>query len=81
MKPSQEKRGKNNGRSVPRGKRKAGKGESIVKPKDKDTSKWRKWSVMSNSRGKLARNLKVSIEFCKKVAIYDLPGSTLNEVV
>lgn len=52
-----------------------------MKPKDKDTSKWRKWSVMSKSRGKLAGNLKASIEFCKKEAIYDLPGSTLNEVV
>lgn len=52
-----------------------------MKPKDKDTSEWRKWSVMSNSREKLAGNLKASLEFCKKVAIYDLPGSTLSEVV
>lgn len=52
-----------------------------MKPKDKTLSKWRKRSVTSNAREKLDGNLKASIEFCDKVVISDLPGSTFNEVV
>lgn len=34
--------------------------------------------MTSNAREKLDGNLKASIEFCNKVVIFDLPGSTMK---
>lgn len=81
MKPSQEKRKKIMEGAAQEGREKLERERALWNPGIKTLSKWRKWSVMSNSRGKLAGDLKASIEFCKKVVIYDLPGSTLNEGV